>query len=156
MKHFRPAKEVCKDCKNLLKRAEWMDAQLSTLEDDEIVIVYGKQAHWNEYISSHSGDGRKLMDIFQRIALAASASTSTHTAEFNLLGKTEGMGAVTYAKMARPLAEAIRDLRIAVSEALKLEYEAGKKDGLSFVRGLASGEISTKDFEKESSGESCG
>lgn len=151
VKSWRPAKEVCKDCKNLLARAEWMEEKMSELGDDEIIVVYGKRAHWNEYIFSHSGDGRKLMDIFQRVAMAASVPSSVMSPEFSLLGKTEGMGAVEYAKMTRLLAEAIRDLRIAIGEALKAEYQAGKKDGHSFVKRLASGDLSINEFDKKTS-----
>lgn len=145
----RPAKEVCRHCKNLLKHAAWMEAQMSKLADDEIVVRYGKRANWNEYIYSHSDEGRKLMDIFQRIAMAGSMPSVMFSAEFNLLGETEGAGAAQYAKMTRPLAEAIRDLRIAVCEALKAEYQAGKKDGHSFVMRLASGDLSINEFDKK-------
>lgn len=143
----RATKEVCRDCRFLLDRAIWLEEALSKMGDDEIVVAFGDHSHWNEYIYSHSGAGRNLMDDFQRVARAGSRQATTLIAEFELLGKVEG-GGHSYAIMLRPLAEAVRDLRVAVSEALEKEYSKGKADGHNLLMRLADGDLSVNDFDK--------
>lgn len=144
----RAVKDVCRKCEILLERAGWMEEQLSKLDGDEIVVSFGKRPHWNEFIYTHSSTGRNLSDILQRLANAGSRSTLTCNAEFNLLGKIEYSGG-KYVVMSRDLAEAVRDLRVAVQDALKLEYEQGKKDGQNLLKQLADGDIAVNDFYKE-------
>lgn len=148
VKSWRPAKEVCTDCKRLLKRAVWLEEQLSKLDDDEVIVAFAERAYWNEYIYSHSGVGRNLMDIFHRLAKSGSRPSPRGNAEFNLLGKIESFGG-TNAIMPRPLAEAIAWLRDAVADALKKEYEEGKRDGHRLMMRLANGDLSMNDFDKE-------
>lgn len=142
----RPAKEVCRACKHLLQRAKWLEEELSKLGDDKVVVKFGKLPHWNEYIHTKSDVGRGLMDIFQRLAEAGSCPSAVHSSEFRLLGKIDAFSGARYAVMLSPLAEAIRDLRVAVGEALKLEYEQGKKDGHNLLFRLASGDLSGNEF----------
>jgi hypothetical protein len=49
--------------------------------------------------------------------------------------------------MAKPLAEAVRDLRNAVVDALDAEYEAGKAAGHNLLLRLADGDLSMNDFD---------
>lgn len=142
----RPAKEVCLHCKRLLERGEWLESVVSKMGDDEITVALGKHAYCNEYIHSHSGVGPKLQDTFQRIARTSSRPAAGWLTEFELLGKILA-GFRSYAIMSRPLAEAIRDLRVEVEEALNAEYECGKADGHDLLLRLASGEISTSAFD---------
>lgn len=148
VKGGRSASKVCRECEVLLERAGWMEEQLAELDEDEIVVSFGKGAHWNQYIYTRSDTGRDLVDIFQRIANAGSRPALTYKAKFNLLGVIDAFGEKCVV-MTEPLAEAIRDLRIAVQDALKLEYEQGKKDGQNLLRQLADGDISINDFNKE-------
>lgn len=141
----RAAKDVCQVCEERLEKAERMERILSALSDDEIVVKFARFAHWNEYIYTKSGAGRNLMDMFQCVALAGSRPSVEFSSEFRLLGSIDS-GGTAYAVMSHGLAEAIRDLRMAVGEALKLEYEQGKADGHNLLMRLASGDLSMNDF----------
>ncbi len=143
----RAAKDVCSDCKSLLRRARWMEEQLSKLNDDEIVVSFGRVSHWNEYMYTQSGAGRDLMDDFQSVALAGSRPSLTSKAEFNLLGLIQS-GAADYVVMSRSLAEAVRDLRKNVQDALRQEYAQGKKDGSNLLKRLADGDLAVNEFNK--------
>ena len=146
----RPAKEVCAHCKRLIERATWLETELSKVGNDEIIVRYGIRYYQNEYIHTHSDSGRTLMRLFQSIAVSGSRISTSTDAEFELLGKIDNYGfGGSYAVMSRSLAEAIRDLRIAVVSALKSEYEEGKKDGHNLLVRLASGELSMSDFDTE-------
>lgn len=142
----RAVKDVCRKCEVLLERAGWMEEQLSKLDDDEIVVSFGRVAHWNEYIHTHSGVGRDLMDDFQRVALAGSRPSLTYKAEFDLLGPIEFCGA-EHAVMFRSLAEAVRDLWKNVQNALQQEYKQGKKDGSNLLKRLADGDLAVNEFD---------
>lgn len=147
-KAYRKSDEVCTDCKSLLKRAQWMDEQLSKLGDDEVIVAIGQRSHWNAYIHSKSGKGRDLQEIFHRLALSASRPALAYHAEFELLGKIDNGGRM-YVKMPRPLAEAIKDLRSAIQPALEAEYEAGKADGHNLLMRLANGDLSVNEYMKK-------
>ncbi|KKK69780.1 hypothetical protein LCGC14_2930600 [marine sediment metagenome] len=143
----RPAKEVCPDCSYLLARAGELEDILSEKVADKIVVAFGRESHWNKCIYTHSGVGRGLLAIFHRLAMAGSHPSATYgDAKFELLGSIDSGGRY-YAAMPAPLAEAIRDLRVAVQEALEQEYVAGKADGHNLLMRLASGEISTGAFD---------
>jgi hypothetical protein len=131
----------------LLERAAWLEEQLARLGDGEVVVSYGAQPHWNEYIYTHSGAGRQMMDMFHQLVKAGSRPSSTYNAEFPVLGKIEGMVGASYIVMPRLLAEAVRELRTAVGDALKAEYEAGKRDGHMLLIRLAQGDISVNEFD---------
>ena len=149
----RPAKEVCLDCKRLLERAEWLENELVEMAKGKVTVAFAQQSHWNEYIYTHSGKGRGLMEIFFRLARGGASSPVTRkalsdSAEIdNLLGRTDSGAPCHHVVMSAPLAEAIRDLRVAVQEALEQEYVAGKADGHNLLMRLASGEISTGAFD---------
>ena len=147
VKSHRPVKEVCHDCKRLLKRAEWLENELAGMAKDKITVGLGQRAYWNEYISTTGSDmGSELRAIFHRIARAGSIPATNSNSEFDLLGEPH-QGARYYVAMPAPLAVAIRDLHVAVQEALKLEYEAGKSAGHSLLLGLARGELSAGEFD---------
>ena len=146
----RSANDVCDDCAQLLHKAEWMEKELSP-SDNEIVISFAKRSHWNKYLFTKAKTGQNLMDIFQRIAEAGSQKTTSQSTEFQLLGKIDGWRSssdTTYRTMSKLLAEAVQDLRIAVEQALELEYKQGKKDGHNMLIRLADGDLSINDFNK--------
>lgn len=145
---WRNVGDVCRGCRDALNRVEAIDAQLAELSDDEIIVYFGRNPHWNEYISAKAGTSRNLMDIFHRVAIAGSSPSLATYSEFALLGKTDGISANVYAKMNRSLAEAIRELRVAVQDALKKEYETGKRDGHNLLIRLASGDLAMNEFDK--------
>jgi hypothetical protein len=150
VKSWRPASEVCTDCKRLLKRAAWLEEQVSRLGDDEIIVYYGSKPHWNEYISSQSNIGRDLMDSFFRLAEATTRPSLASDSTFGmLLGKVE-YGGGKYTVTTVPIANAIRDLRDLVVKALKSEYLAGKKDGQNLLMQLANGDLSPDKFNQKS------
>lgn len=145
---YRKSDKVCQDCESKLKRVEFLEQQLSKLSQEEIVVAVGQCAHWNAYLYAHSaGYGRKLMDVFQRVADAGSRASMTRNAEYSLLGKIDSFGE-KYIVMPRALADAVRELRTEVQNAMKAEYEKGKTDGHSVLMRLANGDLSMNDFDE--------
>lgn len=151
---WRPASEVCSECKRALKRAAYLEEQLSKIEADEVMVTYGARAHWNSYIRTRSGKaGRELMGLFFNLAEAVSKPSTAHwtKSEFDLLGPPGSRGATRHVTMPRSVAVAIRNLRLAVVRALELEYEAGKDHGHKLLLRLAEGDISMNEFDQRTS-----
>jgi len=144
---YRKSNEVCNDCKLKIKRSEFLEKELTKLTDDEIIVTFGRASHWNKYLHTHSGAGRNLMDIFQRIAESASRESMIKKSDYVLLGKIDSF-AEQYSVMPKKLADAIKDLRIDVEKAIEEEYKCGKKDGQNLLHQLASGDLSVNDFNE--------
>ena len=166
VKEWRPAAEVCGDCKITLARATWLEEQLA-LSASDVLVVYGKHSHGNQYLRSQAhmpggreSAGRVLMEHFQKLARAASrpapkTSDLQDGTHIEILGKPNSGGYAVSVEGVMPesLATAIRDLRQAVEEALAAEYAQGKRDGHNLLLRLAEGDISATDFNAKTQDE---
>lgn len=153
VKPCRSAKDVCKDCQFLLAYATEVKERIASLSDDEVVVSFGDVWFANEYIYTRAGDidyhpGDSLRRLFWYVASFGSYPANVFNAEFELLGRDDGVSRRAYAVMSRPLAEAVRDLYAAVQVALKAEYEQGKCDGSNLLMSLARGDLSMNDFDE--------
>jgi len=145
VKQGRQVADVCSDCGNLLGKSKWMEEQLSRVSDNEIVVSFGEQAHWNTGFYTRSHTGREILSILHHIVKSAAHPTLSQNPEFEMLGKIDYCG-VSYGTMSKPLAEGLRDLYWTLNKAFKAEYEVGKKDGHNLLMRLADGDIGADEF----------
>lgn len=147
---WRPADEVCRECKQALKKIKDWEEQISKIGNDQIVVSFGLRDYWNQYIHDHVNHdvtddhiGRNIVSAFHRLALAASTPSLEYHAEFELLGEAQGK---QYVIMQRSIAEAIRDLFALMQPSIEAIYKSGKLDGHNLLMRLATGDLAPNEF----------
>lgn len=162
---WRDEMEVCHDCKTLLEEARTRRKILS--EDTETVIIAVPKETWTHWYpqfymglasgQDHEGTREELEMCLIRLIHAASElrlQREYARGDFNLWtpplpdGLTRPQGTSEERIMPRLVAEAIRDLYLAISEALKETNQLSLEEGSQLLLSLASGRLTMDDFNQ--------
>lgn len=157
-KEARPMKGVCTECRGILIHGRKARAELAERGAGEPKLYrVPEMPHWLPYLA-HDTHEHPIQNAFHALVFAVTAPNETGrnvawTDETAMIAKPKGStgsgSSGDVGRVARPsVREAVNDLFQTVYEGLRLAYVEGKEDGRRLLAGLASGELSPKDFEE--------
>lgn len=154
---YRPADKLCHDCARDLQLGQRLRKKIKAGKADVKIYKVAEYgwSHWYPYIHvGHSGEaGDEFRRAFDLVVTQSSDPAEIGSIDTEILVPANNFTTSDqqYPVSMKPeLAEGLRRLYLAVQSIADEAYKNGKADGCDLLNGLASGEMSVKEFNERS------